>query len=79
MCFFLSSVLNHAPCTVYTSGPFASTIVHAATPRKKLQIKLAISPSHRIMIPGEHVQVLIPLRQAPWRAATAKPIFKAHV
>ena len=44
------------------------------TLRWKLQIKLAISPSHRILKPGQPVPALTLQRQAPGRIAFRVPI-----
>ena len=55
----------------------AQTIVHAATLRQKLQIKLAVSPSHSILTPGRPVPALTLQRQVPGRVVTGVPIFKS--
>ena len=55
------------------------TILRAATPRYKLQMKLSTSPSHSILPPGQPVPVLALYHQAPGRIATGVPIFKSLV
>ena len=64
---------------VYLRDGSAQTIVSAATPRHKLQIKLSTSPSHSILTPGRPVLALTLQRQAPGRVATGVPIFKSLV
>ena len=55
------------------------TILCAATLRQKLQIKLAILPSHSKLIPGQPVLVLTLYRQMPGRVATRIPLLKSPV
>ena len=59
---------------VYLRDGSAQTILHAATLRQKLQIKVSISASHSLLIPGQPVPVLTLYRQAPDRVATGVPI-----
>ena len=47
-----------ATCEVYLRDGSAPTILRAATLRWKLQIQLSISPSHRILTPGQPVPAL---------------------
>ena len=55
---------------VHLGDGSTQTIVCAVTLRQKLQIKLAISPSHSILTPGRPVPALTLYRQAPGRVAT---------
>ena len=56
-----------ATCKMYLRSGSALTVVCAATPRWKSQIKLAVSPSHRILTPGQAVLALTPLfMMADW-------------
>ena len=64
---------------VYLRDGSAQTIQCPATLRKKLQIKVSISPTHSILTPGQPVPVLTLLRQAPGKVATGVPIFKSLV
>ena len=61
---------------VYLRDGSAQTIVHAATLRQKLQIKLSTSPSHSILTPGRTVPVLTLTHQAPGKVATRVAVFK---
>ena len=54
-------------------------IVRAASLTQRLQIKLAISPSHSILTPGQPLLTLTLFRQAPGRAAILLPIVMPHV
>ena len=64
---------------VYLRDGHAQTILRAAKPRQKLQIKLSTSPSHSILTSGQPVPALTLYRQAPGRVATGVPIFKSLV
>ena len=55
-------------------GASAKTFVHAATLRQNLQIRLAISPSHSILVPGQAVLALPLQRQTLGREFTRVPI-----
>ena len=55
------------------------SILHAATLRQKLQIKLSISSSHSILTTGWPVPVLTLQRQASGWVATGVPIFQSLV
>ena len=57
----------------------AQTTLRAATPSQKLQIKLAISPSHSILTPGQPVLAPTLQSQAPGRVATGIPTSKSQV
>ena len=50
---------------VYLRDGSAQISVHAATLRKKLQIKLSISPNHSILTLGQPVPALTLSHQAP--------------
>ena len=52
---------------VYLGDGSAQTIVRAATPRQKVQIKLAISPSRGILTPVQPVPAMALMSQAPGR------------
>ena len=56
---------------------FVQTILHAATMRQKLQIELAISPSHNILTLSWPVQALTLQHQAPGKVATGVLKFKS--
>ena len=62
---------------VYLRDGSAQTILHAATLRQKLYIKLSILPSHSILTPGRPVPVLTLQCQAPGKA-TAEAPFLSH-
>ena len=51
--------------TVYLRDGPENTIVGAAIPREKLQIKVATSPIHSILTPGPPLLALTLQRQAP--------------
>ena len=62
---------------VYLRDGSAKTIVYAAAPRQKLQIKLSTSPKHSILISGQLVPVLSLQCQAPGKTATRVSSFKS--
>ena len=64
---------------VYLKDGSAQTILHAATLRQKLQIKLSNLPNHSILTPGQPVPALTLWCQVPGRVATGVPIFKSLV
>ena len=57
----------------------ADTVRVAATLRRKLQTKLAITPSHGTLTPGRHVLALTLQGQTPSRVATKMPNSKALI
>ena len=61
---------------MYLRDESAQTILHAATLRQKLQIKLSTSPSHSIVTLGQPVPALTLYCQAPGRVATGVPNFE---
>ena len=64
---------------MYLRDRSAQTILHAATLRKKLQIKLSSTPSHSILTLGQPVPALTLQCQAPGRVTTGLPVFKSLV
>ena len=54
---FVGCLTSHQHAGV-SQGQTAQTIVHAATLRYKVQIKLTISPSHSMLTPGQPVPLL---------------------
>ena len=64
---------------VYLRNESAETVVRAATLKCRLQIKLAGSPRHSILTPGQPVLVPAVSRQASGRVASRKPISKCLV
>ena len=63
--------LQHVPVS---QRRICSSGLRVATLRKKLQIKLSVSPSNSILTPGQPVPV-----QAPGRVVPGVPIFRSLV
>ena len=77
MCFFVCWLVG-----CLTSQQHASVShgrICSDTLRQKLQIQLSVSPSHRILTPGQPAPALTLQHQAPGRVATGVPIFKSQV
>ena len=53
---FVGCLTSQQSMRVYLRDGSTQTILHAATLRQKLQIKLSISPSHSILTPGQQSQ-----------------------
>ena len=77
----LFAQLPHASCIqlpsnmlVYLRDRFALTFVHASTMRQKLQIKLAISPTHSLLTPGQPILAMTLYCQVPRRVTTRATI-----
>ena len=71
----LASLTSHMPvCLRHGSDRM---ILRAATLRKKLQIKLTVLPSHRILTPHQLNLTLNLYLQTPGRVATRVPILRA--
>ena len=64
---------------VYLRDPSAHTIVHAATLRYKLQLKVSFSPCHSVLTADQPIPALTLHYQAPGRVAPGVPIFKSLV
>ena len=64
---------------VYPKDESAGTSQRAATLRQKLHIKLAPSPSHGILTPGQTVPALILYPQSPDRVAAGVSLFMSLV
>ena len=64
---------------VYLRDGSAQTAVRAATLRQRLQIKLAITPSHSILTPGQPDPPLTLSRKAAGRLGTGLPILKSYL
>ena len=62
-----------------SQGQICSDSLRITTPRQKWQVRLAVSPIHSILTPGQPVPALTLYRQVPGRAATGVPIFKPVV
>ena len=75
---YSNAATNLLQCECMWEGS-AQTIVLAAILRQKLHIKFVISPSHRILTPGQPVPAPTLQHQAPGRVATGVPIFKSLV
>ena len=69
-------LMSQQCASVYLRDGSAQTILHAATLRLKLQIKVSISPSHSMLTLGQPVPLLTLLCQAPGRVAFGVSIFK---
>ena len=54
---------------VFLRDGSAQTIARAATLREKLQIKLAVSPSHSTLTPGQPVPALISITPGVWQGS----------
>ena len=75
-CLFVCCITSKEHASVSTDL-LRQLVVHAATLRQKLQIKLTTSLNHSILTPGQSVPVLTLYCQAPGRVATGVSIFKS--
>ena len=60
---------------MYLKDGSASTSLRAAALIKTMQMKLAFSPSHSLMTPGQPILTLALKRRVPDRVSTRVPIF----
>ena len=77
--FVSRSSLKSGFSEAYLTDESAEMIVRAATLRQKLNVKLAISPSHNVLTPSLQVVALTLLRQTPGGVASRIPVFESLV
>ena len=68
-----------ATCKVFLKDRFVWTSLITATLTQKLQIQLAVSPSHSMLTAGQPVLALTLQSQTAVRADTREPVFNAQV